>query len=376
MKRQRRIHRDSKSFRAFLGNDRGSVMIMVTVGLVACFAFVVLAVETAILMTTRTQLHNAADAAALAGASGLLEGSEATATERAIAIAGSNDAVQDGMQPVIITADDVTFPEPDICRVRTHRTVATGDPVRTFFRRVLDPSSSNTGDMTAVAAARWYDVCITNCLKPWSVPDRWDDANANGIYDDGEYYDPDHTGFVAPVDVGAEIVLKVGNPQQAIEPGIFFPVNFPPLNNDYGENPLTGGDWYRQWISDCEPYPIGVGDQLQLEPGNMVGPTMQGMENLIAQDPNAYWDPVEQTIKNSNFAFSPRVGLIPFFDPRLPPSSGRNYVTVTKIAAFFIENVGPGSQVTGKFIQITTQGDPCEGSGTSDSFIKGIVLIE
>ena len=27
-----------------------------------------------------------------------------------------------------------------------------------------------------------------SCFKPWMVPDRWDDANANGIHDPGEYY--------------------------------------------------------------------------------------------------------------------------------------------------------------------------------------------
>ena len=32
------------------------------------------------------------------------------------------------------------------------------------------------------------------------------------------------------------------------------------------------------------------GDLLLMEPGNMVGPTTQGIEDLIAQDPDAYWD--------------------------------------------------------------------------------------
>ena len=30
------------------------------------------------------------------------------------------------------------------------------------------------------------------------------------------------------------------------------------------------------------------------EPGNMVGPTTQGIDDLIAQDPDAYWDHVYQ----------------------------------------------------------------------------------
>jgi hypothetical protein len=276
---------------------------------------------------------------------------------------------------VIITAADVTFPEPGVVRVRTHRTRATGDAIRTYFLRILNPASDNQAEMTAVAAATVFDVCAAPCLRPWAIPDRWQDANANGVYDDGELYDPDITGYKAPADIGTSIVLKSGNPQQAIEPGIFYPVNYPPLNRYPDQDPLTGGDWYRQWIYDCSPYTIELGDQLQLEPGNMVGPTMQGIEDLIAQDPGAQWDSAEQKIVNSAYGRSPRIGLVPLFDPRLPPTSGRNYVTISKIGAFFIESTGPGSQVNGRFIQVTAQGSPCEiRSGTT--LVQGLQLIE
>jgi hypothetical protein len=349
---------------------------MVAVSIVAMFAFAVLAIDGAVLMTTRTQLNNAADAAALAGASGLIDGGEDEATARAIDFASFNDAYEETNSPVIITSDDVTFPDVDVVRVRTHRTAATGDPLRTFFLKVIDPLSTGTSDMTAVAAARAYDVCSARCMKPWAIPDRWDDADGNGQWDPGEMYDPDGTGYVAPTDVGATIVLKVGNPQQAISPGIFYPVDFPPINNPDGESPLTGGAWYEQWISGCAPFVVGVGDQLQLEPGNMVGPTAHGMEDLVAQDPGAHWDAATQSIQGSAFGVSPRVGLVPFFDPTLPPTSGRKSVTVSKVGAFFIETVGPGSQVLGRFIQITAQGNPCETRGLGSGLVKGIVLVE
>jgi hypothetical protein len=352
-------------------------MIMVVVGIVAMFAFAVLVIDGAALLTTRTQLSAAADAAALAGASGLLEGSRTVAVQRAVDYSSYNKAYRETETPVVISASDVSFPADDVIRVDTHRTAATGDPIRTFFLKVIDAASGGTADVTAAAAARAFDVCGSRCLKPWSVPDRWDDANANGVYDEGEFYDPDATGYIAPVDVGTPIALKTGNPQQAIEPGIFYPVNFPPLDDESGESPLTGASWYETWIAGCEPYHVEPGDRLQLEPGNMVGPTIHGMEDLIAMDPGAQWDPTSGAVVGSNFGLSPRVGLIPFFDPTLPPSSGRNYVTITKIAAFFIENVGPGSQVTGRFIQITTQGSPCPGSGgVGTSMLKGIALIE
>lgn len=369
-------HKSSnKSRKESRWSERGSALLMVTVGLVAMFAFAVLAIDGAILMTTRNQLQVAADAAALAGASGLIEGSEAVAVNRAVNFSSYNNAFQDDMSPAFITADDVDFPEPDICRVRTHRTEATGDALRTYFVRVINTVSNNRADMSAVAAARAFDVCSSRCLKPWVIPDRWDDANNNGVYDEGETYDPDVTGYNAPVDVGTSVVLKVGNPQQAVSPGVFYPINYPPLDDESGQAPLTGANWYETWISGCEPYSVGPGDRLQIEPGNMVGPTMHGFDDLYALDPNAHWDPDTKSIVGSAFGLSPRVGLVPFFDPTLAPTSGRNYVTVTKIGAFFIESVGPASQVTGRFIQITAQGTPCPG-GLGNSMVKGIVLVE
>jgi len=183
-------------------------MIMLAVAIVGLFAFAVLVIDGAMLMTTKNQLQAAADAAALAGASGLVEGSEATATDRAIRFASYNVAVQDTRRPVIISEDDITFPEAKMIRVRTHRTEATGDPLRTYFMRIVNTGSANVTDVSAIAAARFFDVCEADCIKPWAIPDRWDDVNGNGALEPGELYDPDITGYSAPGDVGASIILK------------------------------------------------------------------------------------------------------------------------------------------------------------------------
>jgi hypothetical protein len=348
---------------------------MVTVAIAALMSFAIIAIDGAVLMTTKGQLQSAADAAALAGVSGLLEGDQTLAVGRAIDFAGFNRAVQDTMRSVTITPADVSFPDAETIRVRTHRTTATGDPLRTYFRKLVNPFRPNTADVTATAEAWWFDVCSSECLKPWAIPDRFDDANSNGIFDTGDSYDPDVTGYQAPGDIGLQIVLKMGNPQQAVTPGHFFPVDFPPL--DYpGENPLTGGDWYRTWIYDCNPYLVGPGDRLQLEPGNMSGPTKQGVEELVALDPNARWDAGSQTVVNSDYGFSPRIILVPFFDPTYDSKSGRNWVRISNVGAFFIEGINSQGDVTGRFMKVTAQGMPCPGGGDGSSLIKGIALIE
>ncbi|MGH2570581.1 MAG: pilus assembly protein TadG-related protein, partial [bacterium] len=282
-------------------NQRGAALIMVALSLLVVTALVAIAIDGAIMLTTKTQLQRAADAAALAGASGLIDGTEDLAIDRAIAMASYNTAMLSaGSEPVIIAEEDISFPEADVIRVVTHRTAATGDALRMFFRRVVDTSTGNTADVTAVAVARAFDLCTSRCLKPWSVPDQWDDADADGEYDPGETYSPEVTGYRADVDVGRLITLKVSEPSETISSGVFFPVNFPPLGQD--ESPLTGADWYRQWIAECEPYSVTIGDRLQVEPGNKVGPTRQGMEDLIALDPAARWDPGTQTIVGSAHA--------------------------------------------------------------------------
>src|SRR5215471_11996418 len=90
--------------------------------------------------------------------------------------------------------------------------------------------------------------CRKACVKPWSIPDRWDDwdsipgheewanngvwdhepyvdTNANGYYDPGEpftdqngdgvwnaeYYHPFNTGYVGWKDLGLFFVLKAGS---------------------------------------------------------------------------------------------------------------------------------------------------------------------
>ncbi len=350
----------------------GAVMIMVAAAIVMLLSFAAIGIDLAMVATTRTQLQNAADAAALAAASGLATGSQSEARSRAMAFAAYNSAVQINQSPVIIQPSDVTFPASNEVQVVTHRTNATGDPVRTHFLLLLFPNGTNTTDVRARATARVTKVCATDCVKPWAIPDRWNDTIANGIYDVGEAYDPVGTGYVAPQDVGVRVVLKAGT-GQAIAPGQYYPVDFPPLG--YGQNPLTGGSYYRDWIASCAPYPVAIGDSLQLEPGNMVGPTTQGAADLVALDPGAYWDAGSKSVRGSAFGVSPRTVIVPFFDPRFPPQSGRNYVRISKIGAFFIEGIGTGNGVIGRFMQLAVPGTPCAAGAPTGGFLTSYALI-
>jgi hypothetical protein len=142
---------------------------------------------------------------------------------------------------------------------------------------------------------------------------------------------------------------------------------------------VTGGDQYRENIARCNTANgVGIeqGDSLQLEPGAMIGPTAQGMRDLIALDPDAEWDGSCECVVNSDYGLSPRIILIPLHDPRVPIDSGRQIVVVAKVAAFFIERM-QGNDVQGRFLKVRAPGTPCPGGqGGPGNFAFQLSLTE
>jgi hypothetical protein len=237
------------------------------------------------MVTTRTQLQNAADAAALAGASGLLPGRSDTAIlARAISFASFNGAMLDsGAAPVVITEADVTFPKTTLSRVVTlgRRRPAT-ECACSSARRSSPPGQPRRRHRgRSGASVRHLLVALleavvhpgplerSRCRQPIrrrralrSLHDRLHRSRRRRPAGDVK------VGKPAANDGRFKLLLRL----------------LPPIGSDQGD-PLSGGNWYRQWIAECCPYLIEVGDRLQIEPGNMVGPTRQGIDQLIARIP-------------------------------------------------------------------------------------------
>jgi hypothetical protein len=262
----------------------------------------------------------------------------------------------------------------------------------------------------AFAQSNCAALCTVQCVKPISIPDRWDDAtgipgymgglvggkltpnwrnngrwdsealvgdvNGNGLYDpgdayedrngngiyDSELYDPATTGYRPAVDLGLELTLK-GSFSSSAFPGQYQVVDFPPVNRG---TPLTGGEPYAENWNGCAGA-VGPGDRCQLEPGSLSGPTNQLMRDVIARDPGAYWDPNTQSVEGSLFAQSPRIVFIPVHDPRIPITSANLVVRVTRIVAFFMEQMEGSGEVRGRFLRAIGSGDACVGGG--DGFV-------
>src|SRR5258708_15597304 len=115
----------------------------------------------------------------------------------------------------------------------------------------------------------------------------------------------------------------------------------------------VGGSDYRDNIATCNPSLVKMGDYMAPENGNMVRPTKQGTDDLVAKDPNAVWDTSCNCVKGSAFSVSPRIRIVPLYDPAVyaqGKQTGKSgpQLQVVNYLGFFIEGVTGGGQVTGR----------------------------
>ena len=111
----------------------------------------------------------------------------------------------------------------------------------------------------------------------------------------------------------------------------------------------NGANAYRTDIEYGYQAPLRIGDMVATKPGNNSGPTTQGVNYRMQQDPAATFETVR--------ADSPRIIVIPIVigDPQ-----GRDNVEIAGFAAFFLEGVGGSgvdNYVTGKFMREVMSGE-------------------
>jgi hypothetical protein len=375
--------------------ETGMSYIFVGMGFLAFLSASMLAIDVGMLMTARNQAQNSADAGALAGAVALVfddyldRSPSGPAVTHAISAAQQN-VVMGGA--VSVTPGDVEFPtdptgEPNRVRVTVYRRSDRGNPLSTFIARYF---GRPTADIAAIAMAEASPANAATCVKPWAVPDKWIEMQTPAWSEDDTYDEFDnHGNVIANPDVfhpatnkatytgfdsnptgpdyGRQILLKAGNPHQAISSSHFFPIALPPD---------TGASWYEENIPGCWPGTMGIGDLVPVEPGNMTGPTTSGTQELIDKDPTAYWDTGAKRVVSS-FNPSPRIIVIPVFDPHeyeLSRQHGRQEITVANLVGFFVEEL-QGNSVLGRIVPHTGL---IRGNGPvpGGSFLKAIRLIQ
>jgi hypothetical protein len=389
-------------------DEAGMSYVFVGLGLMALMSATMLAIDVGMLMTARSQAQNSADAAALAGAISLAFDSwdDRTPTGPAVTNAityGKQNQVQKG--EVSITPADIEFPIDPVTGEanRVQATVwragghAGTKPVDTLIARYFGVSTVNIG---ATATAEASPANAMTCVKPFTIPDRWREVQTPD-FDPGDtftrYYEtgakkgtviptpdvyipaydpvtkkvnPDYTGYNTEANRGLRMVLHASTGSQ-IEPSMFYSLA---MTDD------TGGSDYAWNIANCNHSIYHWGDPLVQEPGAMSGPTISGIEELIAKDPGAYWDDATKSVKGSAFGDrqSPRIFPIPLFDPDYyqgGKTTGR--VASLKTAnwiGYFVEYVG-GTSIYGRVIPIAGIRDKYGVSG-SPAFPRAIRLVK
>jgi hypothetical protein len=108
----------------------------------------------------------------------------------------------------------------------------------------------------------------------------------------------------------------------------------------------------------------------------MVGPTHQGVQALIAQDPTAYWDDRTNTLVSRYGMDSPRVVTVALFDPGEITRPGRQYIRFNNFARLFIEEqASPQDPVTGRFLFYVPGIGTGRAGSTTGSLVRVLQLI-
>ncbi len=365
--------------------------VFVGLGFLAFMAATTLAIDVGMFMTARTQAQTAADAGALAGATALAfdnfddRSAGGPAVQNAKNGAIANTVI--GAAPSVL-ASDVTFPVgptgSNRVAVTVYRTVQRGNPVDTLIGPLLDVP---TVDIRAAATAEASPANAMTCVKPFTIPDRWVEKktppwttgstfdrydNKGAVIPNADVYvpvgQPGYNGYNATRDKGTLLTIRAGTGNN-IEPTMYWSWDMPGG---------TGADFYRDNIANCNTTLMHFGAQMTQEPGNMVGPTTQGIDDLIAQDPYASWDNVKNEVHSSKNP-SPRVFPIPLYDPDYYQSqkvNGRNAtLKMANWIGFFVESRN-GNNIYGRITPILGVVDNNAGPAPTGTFPVAIRLVK
>jgi len=442
--------------------NRGQVLVFFAIALVVLIGLAALGIDVGYMYSVRHDLQRCADAGALAGASRFINAPGETGTwadagvqnearARATDYASRDDVVKAPLltQPgdsVIVTFDQGV----DKIKVQTERTV----PL--FFSKLF---LGATKRITAYAVAEAASISQnTTCLAPFGVPLPWLETTADPTDDDHWKFNADQGDTVywpenkedldnlcnsfSPSDIthwdyqahdnssvrsardsylcpGTLMNIKIGDPKKAQEPGHFYALDFSGIVTGCppGVNINSGANFYKFMIKnkDCEtgcqvsidtsqPLP-----PLDVEPGNMVGPTTQAVAPDYYKEPLKFigappdwdslmngradnFDPSDYDVSNymdsdADWDYSVnapkgsvttrRIIEVPIYDPNNPPPQGSSQIQPVAFAGFWIQDIDEKQgTIVARVISIKGSGMGGPGPGPGGAVTKTIRLVE
>lgn len=280
--------------RNFKNNEDGTAIVIMAAALVVLLGMTAMVVDVGALLLEKNRLANACDAAALAAARELPSSTDSK--QKALEYMQYN-----GVQP---EETIVTFNQ-DYTKV----TVEASRTVNYTFARVL---GLNSGTVHARSAAAFGGISSITGIVPFGIPDQ------NLIF-------------------GQEYQLKAGSHED------YGPGNYGALALE-----MPGAKSYRNNIMYGYDGIISVGDWIQTEPGNMSGPTEDGVSYRISQCPHIPRCTIEHYHSDC-----PMVMIVPIYDPT--SLNGRDEVHIVGFGSFLLKEVGgsgKNSYVSGYFLEL------------------------
>ena len=169
MNRLRRIRHDQS----------GMSYVFIGMGMMAFLSASMLAIDVGMLMTSRSQAQNSADAGALAGATALVFNNynDRTPAGPAVTEARTRPPGEQGhghrrVGPAQRRHVPAQIRHRTVNRVKVDvfRTAARGNPVSTLIAKFF---GMNTADIGATATAEASPANAMTCVKPFTIPDKW-----------------------------------------------------------------------------------------------------------------------------------------------------------------------------------------------------------
>ena len=411
--------------------ERGAALVLMALMLFLAIGMSALVVDYGMIKASEAEAQRAMDAAALAGASAFLDPEDPLVVREVIAENRAREyAAKHEVHRMPIQADEALgYVDVEVDPVAETVTASYTSPaIQLWFASVIGiPTMGITASATAEAGSVGRAV---DCVKPFLVPDMWDETDPTQDLDGDKLWDgslrgrdggedwifePDKGDRYVPFDPDAPLAdqpYQTGLGSSYTSGGSSIPNLRGSTSGDYGTPMLIKGQlgmpdgqrtsmFYflfdlnenmntRAEINSCtESSRIAIGQPVPIKPGGTTGQVKHGVNDLMEQDPDAHWDYTSNTVVGSqpppgsgiapgnwNWNQSPRVITIALFDPHVIANGvmpgGGSEVTVTNMARMWLNDVDANDNVTAVFLGFTSGG---AAGGEVGALIKVLRLI-
>jgi len=372
-----------------LKNRKGIFIVLFGLLFMVLMAASAMAVDMSRIWTMRNELQTAADAGALAGAVQLTPphqrggGSGGLITDSATWMAKLNKALYD-----TVSVESVHWGIwNDAAQTFTASNVTNATAVEVVVKhgtnKLIMGALGIAAPTVKARAIAWANAPVdnSNCMKPWTMPytvlmdlvnrRRVADGTLTGDPDSfanltRDFTDEDRQLLALMTDAERTFTLKMGSSSQGLNegiPGSTMPGNFQAVQlprhwsaagtvwPDGQPSPGGGANEYRDAIEGVQCFPLGVGDILDVKPGDMVGPTLQAVEKQNPGDLNYICASIASNGDCMSDAGTVGVDIKTAFHQCLSGCNGATTVTVRMIGSFTLSKMYKtnGNQNQGEF---------------------------